>query len=255
MGHRCLAIGIALTIVASTSAAASAPDVPPLAETPRSAAKLAKSRRMTEIAAKHLEGAGPDDAAPIVTALVAAVTVEPANIRARYLLAKAYRAVGDKAAAYAILTEFKVSACDECLQALVDGCPQDLGGNHDWDPNDSDDPTLRAICSHLVGRRTELTPAAEDIASFDSERAGRHVFAESVRVTGSPKPGTYRGRAAFERWLGKVSVFELSSEGVLTCGKTCCHFVKNYQGTDITYYLHELCFAKGALVSLKFYNP
>jgi hypothetical protein len=257
---------VLLFILFIASTALAEPGLPTIAERPHSAASLARSRKATAAAKQQLEAAQyaeVPDFAPVIAVLRRVVAAEPADANARYVLAQAVRAAGDKAAAFALLAELRASACDGCLAALVDAAPKALEGNGRWNSDDEADPAFLAIVKDLAGRKSAITTAASDIVAtiealdgpevagappIDLMPALRHLSAPVVRVTGEPRPGTFRGRAGFATWLRTTpGVFSIAAKGVMTCGETCCHFIADNQGADTTYYLYELCFTPSAL--------
>jgi hypothetical protein len=256
--------GWLVVVVAGTAVAD--PALPALVDAPHSAASLAKSRTRTAAVAKRLEEAPFTDApayGPMIAELRTIVAAEPADASARFVLAKAYRADGNKPAAYAILGELKTSACDDCLAALINAAPKDLGGNGVWTDEDATDPAFVAVVSHLEGRKSAITAAAADLvatmaaqaqasltdAHADLTPALRHLSAPVVRVVGGPHAGTYRGRAGFTKWLESTpGAFDIATKPLMTCDKTCCRFLGDAQGTDTTYYLDKVCFTARELV-------
>jgi hypothetical protein len=257
---------VSLLVLFITSTVLAEPALPKIAERPHSAASLARSRKATEAAKQRLAAAPFAEAselASVIAALRRIVAAEPADANARYVLAQAVRAAGDKAAAFALLAELRASACDECLAALVDAMPKELEGNGAWTSDDEADPAFLAIVKDLAGRKSGITAAASDIVAtimaldgpevadappIDLAPALRHLSAPVVRVSGGPRPGTFRGRAGFATWLRTTpGRFLVVAKGLMTCGETCCHFIADSQGSDTTFYLYELCFTPGAL--------
>ena len=257
-----------MLISLTTSTARADPELPKLAERPHSAASLARSRKATAAAKQQFEAARYGEVtelAPVIATLRRIVAAEPADASARYALAQAVRAADDKATAFALLAELRASACDECLAALVDAAPSALDGNGAWTSDDEQDPAFLAIVKDLVGRKSAITAAASDIVAtihaldgpevadappIDLTPALRHLSAQVVRVTGGPRPGTYRGRGreGFATWLRTTpGTFLVVAKGVMTCGETCCHFIANRQGSDTTNYIAELCLTPSAL--------
>ncbi len=248
---RSVIIAIALAIGAS-SAIASPPGasaLPPIADRAKSPASLQRADQVAKTVAAAIESApsGDDPAAklaPVIAELRAAIRAEPASIASWTALANAYDEASQRDQLMGVLDALRTSACDDCIGYLLDLVRHD------------DEHKLPAdFRASIHGRTSKLTPAAHAVLTFDRATMAPFLGGGAVAMVGAPRQRKLATKRVVEAWFADiVDAFGLTAGGlgdddVLSCGDRCCHLIRRRDEGDTSWYVDELCFAPGPILT------